>query len=71
MLFRSPSSASPPPARQQAATINSIQDPKERADAREAFNRIKRQIPTYTEAEYMALYDDPHADVLAMQQPKR
>ena len=66
-----PSSASPPPARQQAATINSIQDPKERADAREAFNRIKRQIPTYTEAEYMALYDDPHADVLAMQQPKR
>ena len=52
-------------------TINQIQDPAERAQAREAFNRTKRQIPDYTEAEYMALYDDPHGDVLTLQQKPR
>ena len=52
-------------------TINSIQDPAERAQAREAFNRMKRQMSDYTEAEYMALYDDPHGDVLTMQQKPR
>jgi hypothetical protein len=54
-----------------AATINSIQDPAERAEAREAFNRIKRNMPDYTEAEYMALYSDPHGDVLEMEQKRR
>jgi hypothetical protein len=53
-----------------ALTINSIADPAERAQAREAFNRMKRSMPDYTEAEYMALYDDPHSDVLSMQQQK-
>jgi hypothetical protein len=52
-------------------TINSIQDPTERAQAREAYNRMKRQLPDYTEAEYMALYDDPHADILVEQQKRR
>jgi hypothetical protein len=70
--------AQPTPANEQAprpgsapATINSISDPAERAQAREAFNRTKRQLPDYTEAEYMALYADPHADVLVMQKPKQ
>lgn len=53
-----------------ALTINSIQDPGDRAEARDAFNRIKRNMPDYTEAEYMALYADPHGDVLTMQKPK-
>ena len=37
--------------------INSIAEPTERAEARQAFNRMKRQfLPDYTEAEYMAVY---------------
>ena len=48
--------------------INAIADPAERAQAREAFNRMKQQLPDYTEAEYMALYADPHGDVLSLQQ---
>ena len=53
-----------------AVTINSIADPAERTQARDAFNRMKRQMPDYTEAEYMALYADPHGDVLAIQKQK-
>lgn len=52
-------------------TINSITDPTERAQAREAFNRTKRQIPDYTEKEYMTLYADPKADVLEVQRESR
>lgn len=53
-----------------AAMINSIADPAERTQARDAFTRMKRQMPDYTEAEYMALYVDPHGDVLAIQRQK-
>jgi hypothetical protein len=53
-----------------STTINSIADPAERAQVRDAFNRLKRQLPETTEADYMALYIDPHADVLALQQQK-
>lgn len=49
-------------------TINSIQNSVERGQAREAFNRMKRQMPDYSEAEYMAVYADPHCDVLSLQQ---
>ena len=52
------------------AKIDQIQDPTERQQAREAFARTKRQLPDYTEAEYMALYGDPHADVLTMQKSR-
>lgn len=54
-----------------ALTINSIEDPIERAQASEAYGRMKRQMPDYTEAEYMTLYRDPHSDVLALQQKLR
>lgn len=54
-----------------SATINSIADPAERTQARDAFNRMRRQMPDYTEAEYMALYADPHSDVLSLQQKPR
>jgi hypothetical protein len=53
------------------ATINSIADPAERVQARDSFNRAKRQMPDYTEAEYMALYSDPHGDILALQHKPR
>jgi hypothetical protein len=54
-----------------ALTINSIQDPAERAQVREAFSRLRRQLPETTEADYMAIYNDPHGDVLAMQAKPR
>lgn len=66
-----PTPSAAAPSRAAAATINSITDPAERTQARDAFNRIKRQMPDYTEAEYMALYDDPHGDVLTLQQKPR
>lgn len=69
----SPTPGNEPASRPGAAatTINSISDPAERAQARDAFNRTKRQIPDYTEAEYMALYADPHSDVLSIQKPRK
>lgn len=66
-----PTPEPPAPRPGAALTINSIADPAERAEVREAFNRLKRQLPDTTEADYMALYIDPHADVLAMQQKPR
>lgn len=51
-------------------TINSIADPAERTEARAAFNRLKRQLPDTTEADWMALYADPHSDILTLQQQK-
>jgi hypothetical protein len=60
----------PTPPGAALTTINAIADPTERTQAREAFNRMKRQMPDYTEAEYMALWADPHADVLTLQQQK-
>ena len=63
----------PPAPRPGAAptTIASIADPADRAQARDAYARMKRQMPDYTEAEYMALYSDPHSDVLTIQQKPR
>lgn len=73
---RVPSVATPTPGdgRQPQAnslTINSIADPTERAQARDAFTRMKRQIPDYTEKEYMTLYTDPKADALEVQREAR
>lgn len=65
-----PTNGNEQPARGATPTINSISDPGERAEAREAFNRMKRQLPDYTEAEYMALYDNPHGDVLTIQKSR-
>jgi hypothetical protein len=67
-----PTPSGAPPRQTGTASINSIADPTERAQAREAFNRMKRQLDQpgqapYTEAEYMKLYGDPHADVLEVQ----
>ena len=69
---QTPGDGAPPRAPGSAqVTIASIADPADRAQAREAFNRMKRQLPDYTEAEYMALYSDPHGDVLTLQQKPR
>jgi hypothetical protein len=55
-----------PLPRRGASPIDQIQDSGERAQAREAFNRMKRQMPDFTEKEYMTYYNDPHADALAV-----
>ncbi len=52
-------------------TIKSIGDPGERFAAREAFRRLRSEIPDYSESEYMAVYNDPHCDVLAVQRSRR
>lgn len=48
------------------AMISSLTDPAERAQARKAFENIQRQDPSFTEQEYMAMIDNPSADVLAL-----
>jgi hypothetical protein len=63
--------AEPPAPPATGTTINSITDPIERAQVRDAFNKLKRQLPETTEAEYMALYTDPHADVLELQRQQK
>ena len=52
-------------------TFASIQDPAERAEARRAFERQKRHMPGYTEAEYMRLYNNPRADGLELVRQNR
>jgi hypothetical protein len=64
----------PPPNRQRVAspdTIASIPDADDRAQARIAFDRYKRQFPDYTEKEYMAIYNNPKADVRQLRQEAR
>ena len=56
--------AARPVERRVELTFGSIQDPAERAEARRAFERQKRLMPGYTEAEYMRLYNNPRADGL-------
>lgn len=46
--------------------IESIDDPVDRAEAKNAYARFKRQMPDYTEAEYMKSWINPHGtDILA------
>ena len=66
-----PTPGNDPPPRGPGNTIASIADPTERTQAQEAFNRMKRQMPDYTEKEYMDLYTDPHGDVLEAQNAAR
>lgn len=65
-----PRSLAPPAPSGPLTKIEQIQDPVERDQAREAFNRTRRHLPDYTEGEYMALYADPHADVLTFQRTR-
>lgn len=44
--------------------IDSIQDPNDRKEARAAYEKIRRGIKDYTEAEYMKVWADPKADVI-------
>lgn len=55
-----------PAPRAPKSGFDSIADPTERSQAKAAYERIKRADPEMTVAEYMAIYDDPHADVLEL-----
>lgn len=45
-----------------------IEDPKDRAEARQQYERIRAADPGYTEEEHIAMILDPHADVLDLRQ---
>lgn len=66
-----PSGSDAPQPRQTQSAINSIADPAERAACRDAYAKMKRQIPDYTEREYMDVYSNPHADILDVQREIR
>lgn len=79
-LPEAPADAAPPPRRPAAPLaptpaartpgnrgrtgIDSIADPAERAQAREGFKRAQRNTPGITEDEFLAIFLDPHSDVL-------
>lgn len=44
--------------------IESLTDPRERADARAGYASAKKSMPSLTKAEYMEIFSDPHSDVL-------
>jgi hypothetical protein len=71
-----PSSLAPtggggPPRRQTASPIDGIADADERKEARAAYESIRRADPGYTEKEYMAVYNDPHADPLELRAQRK
>jgi hypothetical protein len=66
---RRPAAALPPSNRRpvppaQRAGLDSIQDPRDRAEARKGYEQIRRSMPDITEAEYLDIYNNPHGDVL-------
>lgn len=57
--------------RSTGSPIDRIQDPAERAQARAAFNSVKRADPGFTEAEYMAIYEDPKIDAVELRRQRK
>lgn len=47
--------------------IDAIEDPEERKQARMGFDRAKRNMPDLSEADYLMIFNDPKADILAIQ----
>lgn len=52
-------------------TFAMITDPKERAEAKAEFDRMARTIPNYSDQEFLAVFLNPHADVLTVQEEAR
>ena len=72
---RAASVATPAPAPRrgprQPTGWDAIEDPQDRADARAAFESIKRADPGMTETEYLEIYTNPHADELALRAQRK
>lgn len=65
-------SGSARPQNRQVTGIDAIQDLRERQAVRDGFKRARRNVPDLTEEEYLAVYENPHEDVLEVrQQAKR
>lgn len=64
-----PRAAGPQPQRKTG--FERIEDPTDRQEAMQAYERIKRQQPDITVAEYLSIYLDPHADVIELQRNAR
>lgn len=54
-----------------ASPLERITDPAERADARAAFESMRRADPGFSEAEYMKIYDDPKIDVVELRRQRK
>lgn len=52
-------------------SIDSIDDAVERAEAKRAYEKIRRGMPEFTESDYMATYNDPKGDVLDYMKNKK
>lgn len=60
-----------PPRRPTGSPLDRIADAAERAEARNAYQSMRRADPGFTEAEYMKIYDDPHIDVVELRKLRR
>lgn len=63
-------SAQPQRRPRHAAGWDQIEDPDERRMAKGAYDRAKRADPQLTEDEYLAIYINPHLDVIDMRQAR-
>lgn len=57
--------------RQRKSGLDSIENPAERAQAKAAFDKMRRWIPQMTEEEYMLSYDNPKADIMEYREQRR
>lgn len=65
-----PSSPVAPP-RRNASPFDQIEDPAERAEGKEAFERLQRQGVDMTAEEYVALFVNPKADIIQLRQRRK
>lgn len=65
-----PSSAQPI-ARRGASAFDQIDNPSDRAEAKEQFQRVKNWDPDTTEQEFVSLYLNPKQDVLALRAQRK
>jgi hypothetical protein len=66
-----PSRAPIVPNGRRRSPFDEIADPTERGQAKQAYERMKGMDPGLTEAEYMALYTNPHADALELRSKRK
>lgn len=64
-----PSAPAPPPRR--TSPFDQIDDPGERAQAKQAFTRLQNMDPGMTADEYMTLYTNPKADALSLRKARK
>lgn len=66
-----PPSQAPRRPQRGAVGFDTIEDPAERAEARQSFEAIKRGDPGMTEDEYLEIYNNPRADAIALRAARK